>query len=141
MAIESKNLLVWVKAMSRAQALPLDASSVWSAYEGENSALNYARNNLTAYHGQIVTVAPEGEESEVFVINNPGQNAYLTKVGADNGGNTISAEKDSETGQITLTVSDGENAQQVIHIFDDNDKASIIAELLRSLPLAENASV
>ena len=27
--IESKNLLVWVKAMSRGQALPLDASEIY----------------------------------------------------------------------------------------------------------------
>lgn len=32
MAIESKNLLVWVKAMSRGQALPLDASEVYTSY-------------------------------------------------------------------------------------------------------------
>ena len=31
MAIDSKNLLVWVKAMSRGQALPLDASEIYAS--------------------------------------------------------------------------------------------------------------
>ena len=46
MAIESKNLLVWVKAMSRGQGLPLDASEIYSTLEeaekyGPHSALGY----------------------------------------------------------------------------------------------------
>lgn len=50
MAIESKNLLVWVKAMSRGQALPLDASEIHGSFA---EAETYAKSAI-AYAGQSV---------------------------------------------------------------------------------------
>ena len=50
MAIESKNLLVWVKAMSRGQALPLDASEI---HDSLAAAGTYAASAI-AYEGQTI---------------------------------------------------------------------------------------
>lgn len=51
MAIESKNLLVAVKAFSRANPLPIDSSSVW---DSKLEADTYAKA-ANAYAGQVTT--------------------------------------------------------------------------------------
>ena len=48
--------------MKRANAFPLDASSVWGSYE---DALNYARTDAVAYVGQLVTVVTAPTEEGV----------------------------------------------------------------------------
>ena len=64
MAIDSKNLLVWVKAMSRGQALPLDSTEIWDSFE---SAQDYAANNATAYVGQTLKVVTD-KTVESYII-------------------------------------------------------------------------
>lgn len=68
MAIASKNLLVWVKAMSRGQDLPLDASEIW---ESKEAAEAYARGLLdkstVAYAGQRITVVTENDVSSYII--------------------------------------------------------------------------
>ena len=56
MAIDSKNLLVWVKAMSRGQGLPLDASEIYATLA---EAENYASNSAIAYAGQTAKALTE----------------------------------------------------------------------------------
>lgn len=56
MAIESKNLLVWVKAMSRSSNLPLDASEI---YDSLSSAQTYIESPI-AYAGQTIKALVEG---------------------------------------------------------------------------------
>lgn len=68
MAIESKNLLVQVKALSRGQDLPLDVSDIW---ESKEAAEAYARGRLdkstVAYAGQRVTVVTDDDTSSYLI--------------------------------------------------------------------------
>ena len=79
MAIESKNLLVWVKAMSRGQALPLDASEVYASLA---EAQNYASSSAIAYAGQTVKALLEDGKYHEYVLQ-PSEAGYvLEEVGA-----------------------------------------------------------
>lgn len=78
MAIESKNLLVWVKAMSRGNALPLDASEV---YESLAEAQLYA-GTATAYAGQTIKAKLEDGKYHSYTLQ-PSESGYvLDEVGA-----------------------------------------------------------
>lgn len=79
MAIDSKNLLVWVKAMSRGQALPLDASEVYSTYA---EAQNYASTSAIAYPGQTIKALREDGKYHSYTLQ-PSEAGYtLEEVGA-----------------------------------------------------------
>lgn len=79
MAIESKNLLVWVKAMSRGQALPLDASEVYGSLA---EAQEYAAGSAIAYAGQTVKALLEDGKYHEYVLQ-PSEAGYtLEEVGA-----------------------------------------------------------
>ena len=78
MAIESKNLLVWVKAMSRGNALPLDASEV---YESLAAAEAYA-GTATAYAGQTIKALLADGKYHSYTLQ-PSESGYvLDEVGA-----------------------------------------------------------
>ncbi len=72
MAIESKNLLVWVKAMSRGQALPLDASEIYSSLA---EAQNYASTSAIAYPGQTVKALTEDGKYHTYILQ-PSEAGY-----------------------------------------------------------------
>lgn len=79
MAIESKNLLVWVKAMSRGQALPLDASEIYSTLA---EAENYASTSAIAYPGQTVKALTDDGKYHSYTLQ-PSESGYvLEEVGA-----------------------------------------------------------
>ena len=79
MAIDSKNLLVWVKAMSRGQALPLDASEIYSTLA---EAQNYASNSAIAYAGQTVKAMTEDGKYHSYTLQ-PSESGYvLEEIGA-----------------------------------------------------------
>lgn len=78
MAIESKNLLVWVKAMSRGQALPLDASEVYSSYD---EAVTYA-GSATAYAGQTVKALLADGKYHSYTLQPSDAGYVLEEVGA-----------------------------------------------------------
>lgn len=81
MAIESKNLLVWVKAMSRGQALPLDASEIYSTFE---EAQNYASTSAIAYPGQTIKVLTNDGKYHSYTLQ-PSEAGYvLEEIGAAN---------------------------------------------------------
>lgn len=81
MAIESKNLLVWVKAMSRGQALPLDASEIYSTLA---EAQNYASTSAIAYPGQTIKAMTEDGKYHSYILQ-PSEAGYtLEEVGAVN---------------------------------------------------------
>ena len=78
MAIESKNLLVWVKAMSRGQALPLDASEI---HETLAAAEAYAGTAI-AYEGQTIKAKLEDGKYHEYILQ-PSEAGYvLEEVGA-----------------------------------------------------------
>lgn len=78
MAIDSSKLLVAVKAYSRGNALPLDASEV---QESLAAAQNYAKS-ATAYAGQTIKVLQDGKY-ETYVLNGTAGNYTLDKIGVD----------------------------------------------------------
>ena len=79
MAIDSKNLLVWVKAMSRGQALPLDASEVYSTLA---EAENYASTSAIAYPGQTIKAKLEDGKYHSYTLQ-PSEAGYtLEEIGA-----------------------------------------------------------
>lgn len=79
MAIESKNLLVAVKAYSRANPLPLDASSV---YDSLGAAQTYA-SAANAYAGQLVTAKLEDGKYHTYVLDGDNAPYSLTEVGSN----------------------------------------------------------
>lgn len=78
MAIESKNLLVWVKAMSRGNALPLDASEV---YDSMSAAELYAAS-ATAYAGQTIKAKLEDGKYHSYTLQPSDAGYVLEEVGA-----------------------------------------------------------
>ena len=72
MAIDSKNLLVWVKAMSRGQALPLDASEIYASLA---EAQNYASTSAIAYAGQTVKAMTEDGKYHSYTLQ-PSEAGY-----------------------------------------------------------------
>lgn len=79
MAIDSKNLLVWVKAMSRGQALPLDASEIYASLA---EAQNYASTSAIAYAGQTIKAMTEDGKYHSYTLQ-PSEAGYtLEEIGA-----------------------------------------------------------
>lgn len=78
MTIESKDLLVAIKAFSRGEKLPLDASEIHDSLE---QAQTYAQSP-TAYAGQTIKVLQNGKY-ETYVLNPSGDSLVLEKVGID----------------------------------------------------------
>ena len=78
MAIDSKNLLVWVKAMSRGQALPLDASEVHESYAAAEA---YAAT-ATAYAGQSVKALGADGKYHEYILQPSDAGYVLEEVGA-----------------------------------------------------------
>lgn len=75
--IESKNLLVWVKAMSRGQNLPLDASEIYDSYD---SAIAYTQSPI-AYAGQTIKALVNGKYVS-YVLQTSESGYTLEEVGA-----------------------------------------------------------
>lgn len=86
MAIDSKNLLVWVKAMSRGQALPLDASEV---YESMTDAETYASSAI-AYAGQTIKVKMDDGKYHEYILQ-PSASGYVLEevIGSGDGSGNI----------------------------------------------------
>ena len=78
MAIDSKNLLVAVKAFAPANPLPLDSRSLWDSQE---AASTYVKQP-NAYAGQIITAKVNGKY-KAFVLQGENGNCTLEAVGAD----------------------------------------------------------
>lgn len=78
MAIDSKNLLVAVKAFAPANPLPLDSRSLWDT---KQEADTYAKQP-NAYAGQIITAKVDGKY-KAFVLQGTNGNCTLEAVGAD----------------------------------------------------------
>ena len=78
MAFDANQLLVAVKAFSRANPLPIDATSV---YESLEEARAYA-NAANAYAGQVITVK-EGDTYNAYILSGVNGSLTLSKVGVD----------------------------------------------------------
>ena len=112
MAIESKNLLVWLKAMSRGQALPLDASEVYGSVA---EAQAYASTSAIAYPGQTVKALHEDGTYHSYVLQ-PSDSGYtLTEVGA------VSASDLKQYVQVVEALPASGQTEGVIYIVDDGE--------------------
>lgn len=78
MAIDSKSLLVAVKAFSPANPLPLDARTLW---ETKAEAENYAKQ-ANSYGGQIITAKVDGKYKP-FILQGENGNCTIEPLGAD----------------------------------------------------------
>lgn len=78
MAIDSKDLLVAIKAYSRANPLPLDASEI---HDSLDAAKTYAAS-AKAYPGQTIKVLQDGIY-ETYVLNPGDAGLTLSKIAAD----------------------------------------------------------
>ena len=78
MAFDANQLLVAVKAFSRANPLPIDATSV---YESLEEARAYAKA-ANAYAGQVITVK-EGDTYNAYILSGANGSLTLSKVGVD----------------------------------------------------------
>lgn len=78
MALSPNQILVAVKAYSRANPLALDASSLW---DSKQEADNYAKQP-NAYAGQIITAKVDGKY-KAYVLQGSNGNCTLEPVGAD----------------------------------------------------------
>lgn len=97
MAIDSKNLLVWVKAMSRGQALPLDASEI---YETKSAADTYAAS-ATAYAGQTIKVKMDDGKYHSYILQ-PSDSGYVLEEIVAGGSGGVEFKTDG-----TLSLKDG----------------------------------
>lgn len=112
MAIESKNLLVWLKAMSRGQALPLDASEVYGSVA---EAQAYASTSAIAYPGQTVKALHEDGTYHSYVLQ-PSESGYtLTEVGA------VSASDLKQYVQVVDALPESGQTEGVVYIVDDGE--------------------
>lgn len=78
--IDSKNLLVWVKAMSRGQSLPLDASEIHASLA---EAQTYAASAI-AYEGQTIKAKLEDGKYHEYILQPSDAGYVLEEVGAVN---------------------------------------------------------
>lgn len=114
MALESNQLLVAVKAYSRANPIPLDASEV---YESLSAAQTYAKA-ANAYAGQTIKVKNADGKYDTYVLNGDAGNYTLDKVGID-----ASAVKNYV--QIVETNPEAGQEQGVIYVNTTDDKGYI----------------
>nr|DAH23589.1 MAG TPA: hypothetical protein [Caudoviricetes sp.] len=119
MAIDSKNLLVAVKAYARGNALPLDASSV---QETLAAAQTYA-NSATAYGGQVITALVDGKY-KAYVLQNKaaGEGFDLSPVGVDG---EIDVTKIKEYVKVVTALPQENQEQGVIYINTTDNKGYI----------------
>lgn len=116
MAIESKNLLVWVKAMSRGQALPLDASEVYGSLA---EAQAYAASSAIAYPGQTVKALHEDGTYHSYVLQ-PSESGYtLSEVGA------VSASDLKQYVQVVEALPESGQVEGVLYINETDGTGSI----------------
>ena len=138
MAYQTNQLLVAVKAYSRANPLPIDASSV---YESLAEAQSYAQA-ANAYAGQIITVK-EGENYNAYILDGAAGSYTLSKIGLD-----ASAVKNyvqvvtelpnsgQEQGVIYVNTTDNKgyiyNGSEFVTIFEDTTDLSSAVEALET---------
>lgn len=137
MAIDSKNLLVWVKAMSRGQALPLDASEVHATME---EAESYASTSAIAYPGQTIKVKQDDGKYHTYTLQ-PSETGYILEeiVVGGSGGNSGSGEdgfspiatvEQTDTGAV-ISITD-KNGTTTANILNGNTPEIKIMEAIQT---------
>lgn len=124
MAIDSKNLLVWVKAMSRGQALPLDASEIYATLA---EAESYASTSAIAYPGQTIKVKLADGKYHTYTLQ-PAEAGYvLEEIGAGGSG-AVKFETDS-----TLSLKDGVLSVNTTDQMESDNKLPITSAAVHAI--------
>lgn len=119
MAIDSTKLLVAVKAYSRGNALPLDASSV---HETLAAAQTYA-DSAIAYGGQVITALVDGEyKAYMLQPKAEGTGFNLSPIGIDG---EIDPTKVKEYVKVVEALPETDQEQGVIYINTTDNKGYI----------------
>ena len=110
MAMNPKDLLVWIKSLSRGQALPLDASEVHESFE---DAQEYA-NTAIAYGGQTVKVKLDDGKYHEYILQ-PSENGYTLEEirGGDSAGIHVGDESSMPEGTVLHIDPDGEGYEMI----------------------------
>lgn len=109
MAIDAKNLLVWVKSMARGQALPLDASEIYTSLE---EAEAYAKTSAVAYGGQTIRVLQEDGLYHNYILQ-PSETGFILQEESNNVNSLIQNDGDclilkgGNAAQFAQTVEEG----------------------------------
>lgn len=117
MAIESKNLLVWVKAMSRGQALPLDASEVHASLA---EAQSYAASAI-AYEGQTIKAKLEDGKYHQYILQ-PSEAGYVLE---EVGGN-VSTSDLKQYVMIVDALPESGQEEGILYILDTDEPAGYV---------------
>ena len=113
-AIESKNLVVALKAFSRGNALPLDSKEVWDSYA---EAEAYA-GSVTAYAGQTIKVLVNGKYKS-YVLQPSDAGYVLEEVGA------VKASDIVQYVQVVESLPTSNQEEGVIYIETENYTGSV----------------
>ena len=149
MSIDSKDSLVWLKSMARAQSLPLDSTEVFSSVE---EAQTYASTSAVAYAGQTVkALGSDGEYSTYILQPSEGDGYSLEELSAEESSQPVVEEVDSPIKVVTeLPKSDQEEGVLYIvnsegYVWSDSswnrifhDQTSRINEVNNRITITEN---
>lgn len=110
MAMNPKDLLVWIKSMARGQALPLDASEV---HESLKAAQDYAGTAI-AYGGQTVKVKLDDGKYHEYILQ-PSDDGYrLEEIrGGGSAGIHVGDESSMPEGTVLHIDPDGEGYEMI----------------------------
>lgn len=110
MAMNPKDLLVWIKSLSRGQALPLDASEVHESFE---DAQEYA-NTAIAYGGQTVKVKRDDGKYHEYILQ-PSEDGYRLEeiIGGGSAGIHVGDESSMPEGTVMHIDPEGEGYEML----------------------------
>lgn len=141
MAIESKDLLVALKAFSRANPLPLDASSVHDTYAAAES---YCAKP-TSYVGQIITAKDDSGNYKAYIIQNAdGGGKVLVDLATASGGTPAPQKTYVVVGPLPALDAAAEGViyideQNVGHIFNGAAFVKIFEDVSSTITDIQNA--
>lgn len=88
-------------SINRTNPLPLDANSL---FDSVNAATDYAKTNVLAYQGQIISVVSDDEIS-AYVLGSTGENAALIKLASTSVTGDLAGDVATLQGQVTSILS------------------------------------
>ena len=124
MAMNPKDLLVWIKSLARGQALPLDASEV---HESLKAAQDYAGTAI-AYGGQTVKVKLDDGKYHEYILQ-PSEDGYrLEEIrGGGSAGIHVGDESSMPEGTV-LHIDPGGEGYEMIELDTTLSKAGYAAD-------------
>lgn len=120
--IESKNLLVWVKAMSRGQALPLDASEIYDSYDAATAYAGTAETKVQ----ELANGAVKTNTDAIAVLNGDAETEGSVDKKVATAKADVEAKVETNTGDITTMK--GQIAALEAGTYDDTEVRGLITD-------------